>query len=94
MGYYAGMGLYDGVPGLIFRIVSNIAFGIGFTWLYNRSRGSLLLVMLFHVVVNTSAVFIASTTLTQILMFVVFLSLVPIDRMWKRLPPDAVNALL
>jgi membrane protease YdiL (CAAX protease family) len=94
LGYYADIGLYDGMQGLVFRIVSNIALGIAFAWLYNRSRGSLLLVMLFHVAINASSIFIVSTSLTQVLMFLAVLAIIPIGKMWKKLPPDEVQALL
>ncbi len=94
MGTYAGNDLYAGLNGLAYRIISNIVLGIAFMWLYNQSRGSLFLVILFHVTINTSAVFITSTTLTQVLMFIVILSLIPIGRMWKKLPPETVEDLL
>ncbi len=93
LGFYAGNDLYAGFAGLTFRILSNMVLGIAFTWLYNRSRGSLLLVMLFHVAINTSSVFIASTSLTQVLMFAAALAPVFIDRMWRKLPSETTEAL-
>jgi len=42
---YVAMGLIAGLPLLLLSI---LAASIVFTWLYNSTRGSLLLVILFH----------------------------------------------
>lgn len=39
-------------------VVAHVALAVLYTWLYNNTRGSLLLVTLFHAAENTSAVFL------------------------------------
>jgi hypothetical protein len=39
-------------------IIAHLALAVLFTWLYNNTRGSLLLVTLFHASSNTAGVFL------------------------------------
>lgn len=39
-------------------VVAHVALAVLYTWLYNNTRGSLLLVMLFHATQNTSGMFL------------------------------------
>lgn len=59
---------------------------IVFTWLYNRAKGSLLVVVLLHPAMNTTAHFLPLTVggIGLLVVFVVFA--VVRDRMWRRLP--------
>lgn len=51
----AGMGwLGIGVPFVLF-VISNIGLTIIFTWVFNNTRGSLLLTMLLHASINTAS---------------------------------------
>ncbi len=52
-------GMYDasfgaGIGGLVLRMAGNVTLAIVFTWLYNRSHGNLLLMVLLHTVINNT----------------------------------------
>ena len=81
------MGMYyGGAWGALIRI-QEIPRAILFTWIYNRTKGSLLLTILFHATINTTGFFLPRSfpmilvvcTLTAILIAIK-------ERMWKRLP--------
>ena len=57
-----------------------------FTWLFNRTKGSILVTALLHSSMNTTGHFIPGT-LGAIMLVVAFMIFVVIlDRMWRRLP--------
>jgi len=59
-----------------------------FTWLFNRTQGSILATALLHPSMNTTGHFLPGT-LGAIMLVVVFMILVVVlDRMWRRLPAD------
>lgn len=81
------MGIYyGGAWGALIR-VQELPRAILFTWIYNRTKGSLLLTILFHAAINTAGFFLPRSfpmilvvcTLTAILVAIK-------ERMWKRLP--------
>jgi len=59
-------------------------------WLYNRSRGSILVAGIAHAAANTAFAFLSGVdwfvlaVVNYVAVFVLFL----VDRMWKKLPPD------
>jgi len=61
-----------------------LQLGITFTWLYNRTQGSLLSVALLHASWNTGGSFIPRTQAFYIIMTMVMVIFVFSDRMWKR----------
>jgi membrane protease YdiL (CAAX protease family) len=87
------MGLFPlGLQGAIIRIFS-IPLAIIFTWLFNRTRQSLLPVMILHATINTTSLFLARNYITSsILLTLVAVVLVFLDKMWQ-LSPHAKNAL-
>ncbi len=83
-------GFYDdamgaGIPGLALRIASSCLLAVVFTWLYNRSRGGLLVVVLLHTSVNNTAGYWLPVNigLTVVLLGIAAV-LVVTDRMWER----------
>lgn len=70
--------------GPIIVISQILQLGIAFTWLYNRTRGSLLSVALLHASWNTGGSFIPRTQVFYIIMTLLIIILVFSDRMWKR----------
>jgi membrane protease YdiL (CAAX protease family) len=60
------------------------------SWLYNRSKGSILVAGIAHAAANTAFAFFPNLDwqVYDWTVAVVALVLVVIDRMWKKLPPD------
>jgi uncharacterized protein len=86
-GFYDGLAVFT--PNLLFallmRIGSSVSLAIIFTWLYNRSNGNLLLMVVFHTATNLSTgwllpinvgVYIGTVLLAVTVVFW--------DRMWQR----------
>jgi membrane protease YdiL (CAAX protease family) len=87
-------GLYDtgmgtGPAGFALRVASSCLLAVIFTWLYNRSRGGLLVVILLHTSVNnTSGYWLpVNIGLTAVLLVIATIMVVT-DRMYAR-PPQA-----
>jgi membrane protease YdiL (CAAX protease family) len=59
-------------------------------WLYNRSKGSILVAGIAHAAGNTAFAFLPNSDwlVLTLINFVVVLVLILIDRMWKKMPPD------
>ncbi|MBM4431606.1 MAG: CPBP family intramembrane metalloprotease [Chloroflexi bacterium] len=66
-----------------------LMIGITFTWLYNRTRGSLLAVVLLHASWNTALAFLPRTDAFLFLMAGLLIVLVVADRMWEKLSTDS-----
>ena len=90
-------GVYgNGMDGFIERFYFNIGVTFLFTWIYNHSRGSLLMTTFFHTSVNTTATVLlipAAITGPYYLVFCVLANIAAIvaiikDKMWKKLPGD------
>jgi len=84
------LGAYGGGPwGAVIRIM-DIPRAVLFTWIYNRTRGSLLIAILFHAAINTTSLFLPrSHHAVFILCFVTAGMVVLTDRMWRKSPsPD------
>ena len=69
---------------------AHILGSIIITWLFNRSRGSILVAGVAHAAGNTVQEFLPDydSQLTLLIFIIVALILVLIDRMWKRLPQE------
>jgi membrane protease YdiL (CAAX protease family) len=80
------VGMYGGNPwGALIRIM-DIPRAILFTWLYNRTKGNLLAVMLFHAAINTTSYFLSrSHVIVFVLVFIMAILFVAADKMWRRL---------
>lgn len=66
-----------------------LMIGIIFTWLYNRTNGSLLAVMLLHASWNTALAFLPRTDAFLLLMAGLSIVVVVADRMWEKLSTDS-----
>jgi membrane protease YdiL (CAAX protease family) len=83
-------GVYDvsmgsGLAGFALRIASSCLLAVVFTWLYNRSRGGLLVVILLHTSVNnTSGFWLPVNMGLTVLLILTAGVLVVLDRMWER----------
>lgn len=81
------MGLYPGGAwGALIR-VQELPRAVLFTWLYNQTGGSLLIVVLFHAAVNTTSLFLPRAYLTTFgLLTLLAAGLVVAGRMWQVRP--------
>lgn len=59
-----------------------------FTWLFNRTKGSILVTALVHPAMNTTGSFLTGSLGALILLFIFMLFVIVLDRMWRRLPAD------
>jgi membrane protease YdiL (CAAX protease family) len=60
-----------------------------FTWLFNRTKGSILVTALVHPAMNTTGNFLTGSLGAIILLFVFMVFVIVLDRMWRRLPADS-----
>ena len=67
---------------LIRQFVYGGAIGVTFTWLYNRSEGSILAVGLMHTSLNTAVIFLPQTEALNALLIVLAVLVAILDRMW------------
>ena len=70
------------------RLLWTPLFGIVMTWLYNRTKGSLLAPALFHPAMNTFGNNFLITPLGNVLFIGLAIYAILSDRMWKKLPSD------
>jgi membrane protease YdiL (CAAX protease family) len=73
---------------LVRQFVYGGAIGITFSWLYNRSEGSILAVGLLHASLNTSVIFLPQTGALEALLIVLAVLVTIFDRMWVWHPDD------
>jgi membrane protease YdiL (CAAX protease family) len=79
------------MAGILTRFIWGIPVTILFTWLYNRSRGSLAIMILLHVIFNVTITFVGLSGRAGVLMFsctswIMALAFVLLGRMWRKLP--------
>ena len=90
-GFYGG-DVPGGMAGIGLRILSNVGLAILFTWLYNRTRGNLLLMVLLHTAANNTAGFWLPITIAMYAMMAMFVVVViSLDNMWLPLSPAATT---
>jgi len=59
-----------------------------FTWIFNRTKGSILVTALIHPAMNTATTFLTASLGAIILLFVFMLFVIVFDKMWRRLPAE------
>jgi uncharacterized protein len=60
-----------------------------FTWLFNRTKGSILVTALIHPAMNTTGNFLNASIGALILVLVFTIFVIVLDKMWRRLPADS-----
>ena len=59
-----------------------------FTWLFNRTKGSILVTALIHPAMNTTGNFLTASIGALILILVFTVFVIVLDKMWRKLPAD------
>jgi len=59
-----------------------------FTWLFNRTQGSILVTALLHPAMNATTKYLTGSLGALILLFGFMVFVIVLDRMWRRLPTD------
>ena len=59
-----------------------------FTWLINRTKGSILVTALIHPAMNTTGNFLNASIGALLLIFLFIIFVIVLDKMWRRLPVD------
>jgi uncharacterized protein len=82
-----------GLTGILVRFVWVIPLSLVFTWLYNRSRRSLLLLILLHTAFNTTSALLPLSSRAGAFMvfgtvWVFAIAVVVFGRMWRKQPSD------
>jgi membrane protease YdiL (CAAX protease family) len=70
------------------RVLFNFIWAVLFTWVYNRTRGSLLAPAIFHPAMNTFGDTLPRTDVATILFALLALIVIFRERMWEKLPED------
>lgn len=82
------LGNPDIIP-MLFYALSFIPTSILLTWIYNRTKGSILAVGIAHIAGNLGGKFLFPITDARLAVgFVVALILILLDRMWEKLPAN------
>ena len=86
-GFYSTGGIVDLLP----RFIWTIPLTIVFSWLYNKSRYSILAVVIFHAMLNNNGkAFGASDMVFVVLAILLAIFCVVHDKMWKKKPYHSV----
>jgi membrane protease YdiL (CAAX protease family) len=81
-GYYSAV-FGSLLTGLLLRAFSTIPLALIFTWLYNRTRGSLLVMVVLHTAVNMTSALIPPGTGMYIVVTIAVVIMVVVDRMYR-----------
>jgi membrane protease YdiL (CAAX protease family) len=65
-----------------------VLVSIIFTWLFNRTKGSILVTALIHPAMNTTGNFLNASIGTLFLLLVFTIFVIVLDKMWRKLPVD------
>jgi membrane protease YdiL (CAAX protease family) len=60
-----------------------------FTWIFNRTKGSILVTALIHPAMNATTKYLAGSLGAILLLFVFMIFIIILDRMWRVLPADS-----
>lgn len=60
-----------------------------FTWLFNRTKGSILVTTLIHPAMNTTGNFLTASIGALIILLVFTVFVIVLDKMWRKLPADS-----
>jgi len=59
-----------------------------FTWIFNRTKGSILVTALLHPAMNATTKYLTGSLGALLLLFLFMIFVVVLDKMWRKLPAD------
>ncbi len=90
--YLNGVYPADLVGGMLGGFVFRIMLSIFLTWVYNRSGGNLLAMILLHTSFNIMVNFLPTSDVgLTILWLVISLAVIFVDKMWRKMPGKPVE---
>ncbi|NOU49308.1 CPBP family intramembrane metalloprotease [Pseudoalteromonas sp. JBTF-M23] len=79
------IGQYPDAPTAVFaKMGACVILATLFTWLYNHSKQSLLVAVIFHTALNNSARILPFTEQSGIYMLAIFIAVIIFDKMWAK----------
>ncbi|OBT05406.1 hypothetical protein A9267_16270 [Shewanella sp. UCD-FRSSP16_17] len=79
------IGQYSDPPEMVFaKAGACIMLGIVFTWLYNRTGGNLLMVVLLHTAMNSSPRFVPFSEQMGVFLILSLICMIVFDKMWRK----------
>jgi membrane protease YdiL (CAAX protease family) len=76
------------LSGILLQMFSIVPLALIFTWLYNRSKGSLLVMVLLHTAVNVTSSIVAPAVGMYVMTTVAVVLMIVFDRMYRKLPAE------
>ena len=69
---------------------NHIPAALVLVWIYNRSKGSILVAGVYHAAANTTFAFFPQLDypVFSVILGIFVIAIILVDRMWKKLPPD------
>jgi uncharacterized protein len=89
-GYY-GPVYGNMLNGILQLMLSTFPLAVIFTWLYNRSQGSLLVMVLLHTAINVTSGIVAPAAGLFITTTIAVVVLIFVDRMYRKLPAEQLE---
>jgi len=65
-----------------------VLVNIIFTWLFNRTKGSILVTAFIHAAMNTTGIFLTGSLGALLLLFLFIIFIIVFDKIWQKLPKD------
>ncbi len=88
-------GVYENGAALLWTRAFEIPYGILFAWLFNRGKGSLIPVLLWHATSNSCARFMGRSSLIVFSLGTLLLIILVIaDKMWRKLPGERADVVI
>jgi membrane protease YdiL (CAAX protease family) len=86
-GYYSSV-YGNPLNGILQQMLSTFPLAVIFTWLYNRSQGNLLIMVLLHTAINVTSGIVAPAVGLIVTTVLAVVGMILVDRMYRKTPAD------